>query len=51
MKKSLKWAFISPFLMFGLWIIGLFSPEFRDSFIKLTEKILQTMEKEVERNL
>lgn len=51
MRKSLKWAFISPFLMFGLWIIGLFSPDFRESFINLTKKILRAMEKELERNL
>ena len=51
MKKTLKWAFISPFVMFGLWIIGLFSPDFRNSFIYITGRILKIIERELERSL
>lgn len=51
MKKTLKWLFISPIFLFGLWIIGLSSSDFRETFINTTKRILKTMEREIERSL
>ena len=51
MKQTLKWAFISPFLMLGLWIIGLFLPDFRKSFINIIKRILEIMLREAERSI
>ena len=51
MKQTLKWAFISPLLMLGLWIIGLFLPDFRKRFINIIEQILEIMLREAERSI
>lgn len=50
-NQTFKWAFISPFLMLGLWIIGLFLPDFRKRFINIIKRILEIMLREAERSI
>ncbi len=50
MKELLKWLFLSPFVFFGIWLIALFSSEFRNTFIKSQTRILKKLEKEFERS-
>jgi len=51
MKQVLKWLFISPFLFFGFWLIGLFSESFRKAIINTSTSILRILEREIERTL
>lgn len=51
MKKTLKWLFFAPAILFGIWLIALYSEEFREHFINTTHKILKNMANEIERSL
>lgn len=50
-KKFLKWLFIAPILFFGVWLIALCSPKFREDFINMVERLLNVSVKEFERSL
>lgn len=51
MKKFFKWLLITPILFFGVWLVALFSENFRTALINTVEKILKTLEREIERSL
>lgn len=50
-KKFLKWLFIAPILFFGVWLIALCYPKFREDFISTVERLLNVSIREFERSL
>jgi hypothetical protein len=51
MKQFFVWFFLSPSLFFGLWLIGLYSPQIRTDLINNIERLLKAAMEEIERRI
>lgn len=51
MERFFKWLFLSPVVMIGLFVIGLCSDDFRNFFMKTSQRILEITDREIGRSL